>query len=131
MSRKPKPAQPRPTDGELGILRVLWKVGPTTVRQVHEQLGGGQGDGYTTTLKLMQIMHQKGLVSRDESERAHVYTAAVAKDDTQQQLLGDLMQRVFDGSRESLVLQALGSGTATREELDRIRTLLDELEKKA
>lgn len=76
-------------------------------------------------------MHQKGLVTRDESERAHVYSAAVAKDDTQQQLLGDLMQRAFDGSRESLVLQALGSGTATRGELDRIRALLDELEKKA
>lgn len=129
MSRKSKPSRSRPTDGELGILRVLWQSGPTTVRHVHEQLGG-HGEGYTTTLKLMQIMHQKGLVSRDESERAHVYTAAVAKDDTQQQLLGDLMQRVFDGSRESLVLQALGSGSATREELDRIRALLDELEKK-
>lgn len=131
MSRKSKPLRPRPTDGELGILRVLWHTGPATVRQVHEQLGGGHGDGYTTTLKLLQIMHQKGLVTRDESERAHVYSAAVAKDDTQQQLLGDLMQRAFDGSRESLVLQALGSGTATRGELDRIRALLDELEKKA
>lgn len=129
MARKRATSSPRPTDAELGLLRVLWEIGPATVRQVHDALGG-HADGYTTTLKLLQIMHQKGLVSRDESERAHVYTAAVAKEQAREQLLGDLVQRVFDGSREQLVLQALGSGQATREELDRIRALLDDLEKR-
>lgn len=129
MDRKKFPARPRPTDAELGILRVLWRTGPATVREVHETLGG-RGDGYTTILKLLQIMHQKGLVSRDESQRAHVYTANVDKDEAQQQLLGDLVQRVFDGSREQLVLQALGSGRASPQELARIRELLDKLEGK-
>lgn len=129
MNTKKSRALPRPTDAELGILRVLWKTGPATVREVHEILGG-RGEGYTTVLKLLQIMHQKGLVSRDESQRAHVYTAAIEKEATQQQMLGDLVQRIFDGSREQLVLQALGNGKSTPEELARIRALLDQLERK-
>lgn len=129
MKKKSSKAPLRPTDAELGILRVLWDRGPATVREVHEVLGG-HGEGYTTVLKLLQIMHQKGLVDRDESQRAHVYAPLVGKDQAQRQLLGDLMQRVFDGSREQLVLQALGSGKATPEELAKIRALLDELERK-
>lgn len=120
---------PRPTDAELGILRILWRTGPATVREVYEALEGRE-EGYTTVLKLLQIMHHKGLVSRDESQRAHVYTPTVAKDEAQRQMLGDLMQRVFDGSREQLVLQALGSGKTTPDELAKIRALLDELERR-
>lgn len=128
MIRKTQSGPPRPTDAELGILQVLWRIGPATVRQVHEELGG-RGEGYTTVLKLLQIMHQKGLVSRDESQRAHVYEAAVSKDEAQQRMLGDLVQRLFEGSREQLVLQALGGGRTTPEELARIRALLDELDR--
>jgi len=120
----------RPTDAELGILRILWRTGPATVREVHEALEG-RAEGYTTVLKLLQIMHQKGLVTRDESERAHVYTPLVEKDAAQEQMLGDFVQRVFEGSREQLVLQALGSGRATPRELAKIRALLDELERGA
>lgn len=119
----------RPTDAELGILRILWRIGPATVREVHEALEG-RAEGYTTVLKLLQIMHQKGLVSRDESERAHVYSPVVEKDAAQEQMLGDFVQRVFEGSREQLVLQALGSGRATPQELAKIRALLDELERR-
>lgn len=126
---KSKSRNPRPTPAELDILNVLWTQGPSTVRDVHERVSGGR-DGYTNTLKLLQIMHEKGLVERDESQRAHVYTAAISKSDTQREMLGDLVRRVFDGSREQLVMQALGSGRTSAEELARIRALLDELEKK-
>ncbi|HLU61277.1 MAG TPA: BlaI/MecI/CopY family transcriptional regulator [Gammaproteobacteria bacterium] len=126
---KSKSRNPRPTPAELDILNVLWTQGPSTVRDVHERVSGGR-DGYTNTLKLLQIMHEKGLVERDESQRAHVYTAAIRKSDTQREMLGDLVRRVFDGSREQLVMQALGSGRTSAEELARIRALLDELEKK-
>ena len=128
MGEKKLSGLPRPTDAELGILRILWRTGPATVREVHEALEG-RAEGYTTVLKLLQIMHQKGLVTRDESERAHVYTPVVEKDVAQEQMLGDFVQRVFDGSREQLVLQALGSGRASREELAKIRALLDKLDK--
>lgn len=126
---KSKSRNPRPTPAELDILNVLWTQGPSTVRDVHERVSGGR-DGYTNTLKLLQIMHEKGLVERDESQRAHVYTAAIRKSDTQREMLGDLVRRVFDGSREQLVMQALGSGRTSADELARIRALLDELEKK-
>jgi BlaI family penicillinase repressor len=107
---------PKPTESELGILNVLWARGPCTVRDIHEVLYRDEGAGYTTALKLLQIMHGKGLVLRDDSERAHVYRAA-------------MMQRLFDGSPSQLVLQALGGrAKATREELDEIRALLDRLE---
>lgn len=128
--QSPPSRPPRPTDAELGILRVLWQQGCATVRQVHEAIADRE-EGYTTILKLMQIMHQKGLVSRNESQRAHVYSANIDRDETQQQLLGDLLQRAFDGSRAQLVLQALGSNdAATPEELKEIRQLLDRLEGK-
>ncbi|MCG8433300.1 MAG: BlaI/MecI/CopY family transcriptional regulator [Gammaproteobacteria bacterium] len=119
---------PRPTEAELGILRVLWRLGPATVRQVHETLSKKTPTGYTTVLKLLQIMHQKGLVERDNSNRAHVYVPVKSKEQTQRQLLGDFLSRVFEGSSSQLVMQALGSGDpASPEDLQKIRELLDKL----
>jgi predicted transcriptional regulator len=116
---------PRPTDSELAILRVLWERGPSTVREVQEALSAS---GYTTLLKLLQIMTEKGLVVRDESERAHVYAAALSEQRTQRQLLGDLMDRAFGGSPAKLVMQALSGRKATPDDLNAIRELLDRLE---
>src|SRR5262249_26322123 len=113
----------KPTDAELAILRVLWDRGPSTVREVAEVLG--RQDGYTTVLKLLQIMTEKKLVLRDESERTHVYRPAYSEDQTQKHLVSDLISRAFDGSAAKLVLQALASGKASPEELDEIRRLLD------
>jgi predicted transcriptional regulator len=119
---------PRPTDAELAILRVLWERGPSTVREVTEALHKARGTGYTTALKLLQIMTEKGLVRRDDAERTHIYQAAVARDQTQRQLVGDLLERAFGGSAEQLVVQALSAKRASREELAQIRKLLDEME---
>ena len=116
---------PRPTDAELGILRVLWRRGPSTVRQVHEEL---ERTGYTTVLKLMQIMTEKGLVERDESQRAHVYVPRLPEEQTLGQLVGDLLDRAFEGSSSRLVMRALESRPATREELAEIRRMLDLME---
>jgi BlaI family penicillinase repressor len=116
---------PRPTDAELGILRVLWERGPSTVRQVQERLEEDRPTGYTTVLKLLQIMTDKGLVARNASERTHVYWAKRSEQQTQQQLVGDLLERAFDGSAARLVMQALATRRATPEELDEIRRLLD------
>ena len=113
----------KPTDAELAILRVLWARGPSTVRQVAEVLG--RETGYTTVLKLLQIMTEKGLVRRDESQRTHVYEAACSQDHTERQLVTDLMDRVFGGSAAKLVLQALAATRASPEELAEIRRLLD------
>ena len=119
----------KPTEAELGILNVLWDRGPSTVRDVHEALYRDEGAGYTTALKLMQIMHGKGLVERDDSERAHVFRPTVTKERTQKRFLTDIVQRVFDGSPSKLVLQALGGKPrATSEELEEIRALLDKLD---
>lgn len=112
----------------MSILGVLWAQGPCTVREVHEQLYREDGGGYTTALKLLQIMHGKRLVHRDDAARAHVYTAAVDKSPTQGRFLSDMVQAVFDGSASQLVLHALGSQPASREELDQIRSLLDRIE---
>jgi predicted transcriptional regulator len=112
----------KPTDAELGILRVLWSRGPSTVRQVAEALG--REAGYTTVLKLLQIMTEKRLVVRDEAERTHIYEAAYTQDQTQRQLVTDLLDRVFDGSAAQLVLQALATNRTSPEELDEIRKLL-------
>ena len=119
---------PRPTDAELGILRVLWRRGPSTVRQVHEELERRSPTGYTTVLKLMQIMTEKGLVERDESQRAHVYVARLPEEQTLGQLVGDLLDRAFEGSSSRLVMRALESRPATRAELAEIRRLLDSME---
>jgi predicted transcriptional regulator len=125
MARRPTP---RPTDAELAILGVLWKLGPSTVREVCEQLNGERPTGYTTALKLLQIMSGKGLVERDESRRAHRYRARSAKAETQGRLIGDLLDRAFGGSAMALVMRALSDRRTSPEELARIRKLIDELE---
>ena len=119
---------PRPTDAELAILRVLWERGPSTVREVHDALSSHQDTGYTTVLKLLQIMTDKGLVVRNESQRAHVYACKQSEQRTQRQLLGDLMDRAFGGSPAKLVMQALSASRASAEELDAIRQYLDRME---
>ena len=116
----------RPTEAELEILRVLWERGPSTVRQVHESLVAERDTGYTTTLKLMQIMAEKGLVTRDESSRTHVYAARSSQETTQRQLVSDLVQRAFGGSAAELVLRALSSHKTSSDELTEIRKLIDE-----
>lgn len=122
MSRTP----PRPTEAELEILRVLWERGPSTVRHVHEALATVRVTGYTTTLKLMQIMADKGLVTRDESSRTHIYAPRASQETTQRQLVTDLVDRAFGGSATALVLRALSSHTASDDELREIRKLIDE-----
>lgn len=122
---------PRPTEAELAILRVLWERGPSTVRAVTEALQEERGTGYTTALKLMQIMTDKGLVRRDDTHRTHIYAAVAAAEETQQQLVTDLLERAFGGSAGQLVLQALSSKKASRAELAEIRKLIDEMEQKA
>jgi BlaI family penicillinase repressor len=129
---KTRTAQPlRPSETELKILHVLWDSQACTVREVHEVLHAKDGTGYTTALKLLQVMHGKGLVERDDSQRAHVYRAAISKEHTQKKFLLDLVQRVFDGSPSKLVLHALGSQRTTQEELREIRALLNKLDKDA
>ena len=120
----------RPTNSELEILNVLWRRGPSSVREVHEELEKKRKTGYTTVLKLMQIMAEKGLVTRDEQNRAHIYSARPAEADTQRNLVDDLVERVFGGSAHKLALHALGSKKASPEELAELRKLLDELEEK-
>ena len=120
---------PRPTTAELEILRVLWSHGASTVREVHERLNQTKPTGYTTVLKLMQIMADKGLVVRNEEQRAHVYQAVCPQQDTQRQLVGDLVERAFGGSATQLVMQALAAKRASPEELAEIRRILDEFER--
>ncbi len=121
------PAHPRPTEGELEILQVLWTRGPATVRQVYEDLAQTKPVGYTTVLKLMQIMHEKGLVRVNKRQRAHVYEAKVRQDHTQCTIVGEILDRVFAGSAARLVMRALQVKRATPEELAEIRQVLDEL----
>lgn len=116
---------PRPTDAELAILRVIWRRGACTVRQVHEVLSRERPSGYTTTLKLMQIMAEKGLVSRDARDRSHVYSARLSEEQTQRQLVRDLLDRAFGGSASKLVMQALAARRASADELREIRRLID------
>ena len=122
---------PKPTDAVLAILRVIWEQGPSTVRHIQQILDRARPTGYTTVLKRLQIMTEKGLVRRDESERSHVYRARFSEDQTQRQLLGDLLDRAFAGSTSRLVVQALSSRKASAEELAAIRKLLDEWERGA
>ncbi len=119
----------RPSDGELAILRVLWGRGPSTVRDVHAELSKDRDTGYTTVLKLMQIMVEKGLVTRDESTRTHVYQAAQGEESTQACLLKDLLQKAFEGSAKSLVVRALSETPAADAELEEIQAFLDRLRK--
>jgi len=119
---------PKPTEAELTVLRVLWNRGPSTVREVWERISEEQRTGYTTVLKIMQIMADKGLVERDKTDRSHVYEAALSEEQTQRQVLSHLLDRVFSGSTHKLVMQALASKKATRAERAEIRKLLDEME---
>ncbi len=119
---------PRPTDAELAILRVLWERGPSTVRQVFEVLSAERDLGYTTVLKMLQIMDEKGLVRRDDSDRTHVFSSRQTQSQTQQHMLTDLLDKAFGGSAKSLVMQALATRRASREELEEIRRLIDQAE---
>jgi BlaI family transcriptional regulator, penicillinase repressor len=120
-----RPTTPRPTDAELAILRILWDRGPSTVRQVHDILGRERQAAYTTALKLLQIMIEKGLVERDERDRTHIYRAALSEETTQRQLVRDLVDRAFGGSAMKLVMQALATRRASAEELRDIRKAID------
>jgi BlaI family penicillinase repressor len=119
---------PKPTDSELEILQVLWENGPSSVRFVNEQLGERKDVGYTTTLKLLQIMHEKGLVVRNTDARSHIYEAAIERDVTQRNLLGTFVDNVFSGSAMNLVMQALGNHKASKDELDQIKALIEKME---
>jgi predicted transcriptional regulator len=116
-----------PTDSELAILAILWKRGPSTVRQVHDELNRSRPTGYTTVLKLMQIMYAKGLLRRDGSRRSHVFTPKPSEQHTQKQLVKDLLDRAFGGSARKLVMSALSAGKSSQEELAEIRALLDQM----
>ncbi len=120
---------PRPTDAELEILTVLWERGASTVREVHEAISLRKPAQYTTVLKMLQIMAEKRLVRRDEKQRAHIYEAAQPREWTQRQLAGDLLQRAFNGSAKGLLLGALASRRASKEELAELRRFLDEYER--
>ena len=119
--------QIKPTESELEILQVLWQKGLASVREVHEELSKTKEAGYTTTLKLMQIMNEKGLVKRDDSVKTHIYQPAVSKEKTQKHMLGKMINTLFGGSTSELVLQALGNHKATADELDEIQKLLTEM----
>jgi len=125
----PKQTLPRPTDAELLILRVLWRLGPSTVRQVLDDVGGNTG--YTTILKFLQIMTEKGLVQRNESQRTHIYTATLPQEATQRQLITDLLDRAFGGSAKNMVLQALSAKKAPPADLAEIRKMIQQLEKES
>ena len=120
---------PKPTVGELEILRVLWDRGPSTVREVHEALSRRKAVGYTTVLKLLQIMTAKGMVSRNEEQRAHVYEARRPADETKRDLADDILQRVFGGSASQLMLHALEGRHTSRREIDELRRMLDDYER--
>jgi BlaI family penicillinase repressor len=120
----------KPTESELEILQILWEKGDCTVRDVHEILEQNKDAGYTTTLKLMQIMHEKGLVARNTSSKTHIYRSLVNQEKTQQQLVNKMINNVFNGSASRLVMQALGNHSASKEEIDSIKQYLEELSKK-
>jgi predicted transcriptional regulator len=122
---------PKPTEAELAILGVVWQRGPSTVRQVHDSLAESKKTGYTTVLKFMQIMLEKGLLSRDDSPYAHVYSARLPQEQTQRALLTDLLDRAFEGSMSRLILQALSSRKATPEEMSEIRKIVKQYERGA
>lgn len=117
----------KPTESELEILQVLWQRGQCTVREVHEELATIKDSGYTTTLKLMQIMFEKGLVKRDDSSKTHIYEALVSKEKTQQHMVGKMMNTLFDGSASQLVMRALGTAKPSKAEIEEIQKLLDSM----
>lgn len=125
-----RPVSAQPTEVEMQILRILWDLGPSPVREIHRRLEAAKGTNYSTTVKMLAVMLQKGLVKRDEKAQPYVYRAASTRAKTGKQMLDDLIEKVYDGSAMSLVLQALSSGKATKEELDEARRLLDQMEGK-
>ena len=127
----PRPTPTQPTDVELQILRVLWELGHSPVREIHRRLGADKGTNYSTTVKMLSVMLQKGLVRRDEGAQPHVYRPTLTREKAGRRMLGELIQKVYQGSAASLVLQALSSAKASKEELGEIRRLLDELEGKS
>jgi predicted transcriptional regulator len=119
---------PTPTEKELELLKVLWRLGAATVREIHGALGRKRGTGYTTVLKQLQIMHRKGLVERDERQRSHVYRPCLSEADTERRMVSDILHRVFDGSASRLAMRALAQARTSPKELEELRRLLAELE---
>lgn len=126
----PRPVSSQPTEVEMQILRILWELGPSPVREIHQRLEAAKGTNYSTTVKMLAVMLRKGLVKRDENAQPHVYRPALTRTKTGKQMLDDLIEKVYDGSAMSLVLQALSSSKATKEELDEVRHVLDQMEGK-
>ena len=126
----PRPTSARPTEVEMQMLRILWDLGPSPVREIHKRLEAAKGTNYSTTVKMLAVMRQKGLVRRDENAQPHVYRPALSRAKTGKRMLDDLIEKVYDGSTMSLVLQALSSGKATKDELDEVRRMLDQMEAK-
>jgi BlaI family penicillinase repressor len=126
----PRPISAQPTEVEMQILRILWDLGPSPVRDIHKRLEAAKGTNYSTTVKMLAVMLQKGLVKRDEDAQPHVYRPALTRAKTGKRILDDLIEKVYDGSAMALVLQALSSGKATQEELDEVRKILDQMEGK-
>jgi predicted transcriptional regulator len=127
--KTPQSRLPKPTDAEMEILHVLWKLEPATVRQIHEHLTKTKQAQYTTTLKQLQVMTEKGLVVRDESERSHVYRAAVARTEVQRQMTTHLIDRVFGGSARGMLMEALGAKKVSKKDLAELRQMIDDFEK--
>jgi BlaI family transcriptional regulator, penicillinase repressor len=125
-----RPASVQPTEVEMQIFRILWELGPSPVREIHKRLNAAKGTNYSTTVKMLSVMLQKGLLKRDEQAQPHIYRPALTRVKAGKRLLDDLIEKVYDGSTMSLVLQALSSGKATKEELDEVRRMLDQMEEK-
>src|SRR5205809_482060 len=126
-----RPASTQPTQVELQILRILWELGPSPVRDIHKRLEADKGTNYSTTVKMLSVMLDKGLVQRDEHAQPHVYRARISRKNAGRRMLGELIEKVYEGSAMTLVLQALSSSQATKEERDEIRRLLDQMEGKS
>jgi BlaI family penicillinase repressor len=120
----------QPTEVELQMLRILWELGPSPVREIHARLNADKGTNYSTTVKMLSVMLDKGLVKRDEKASPHVYRPALTREKAGKRMLSDLIEKVYDGAAMSLVLQALASSAATKEELDEVRRMLDQMEEK-
>ena len=127
----PRPSSPQPTEVEMQILRVLWDLGPSLVRDIHRRLEAAKGTSYSTTVKMLAVMLEKRLVTRDEKAQPHIYKAALTRDGAGKRLVRDLIDKIYNGSTVSLVLQALSTESATQEERNEIRRLLDEMEEKS
>ena len=126
----PRPTSMQPTEVEMQILRILWELGPSPVREIHKRLEAAKGTNYSTTVKMLAVMLQKGLVKRDEEAQPHVYRPALTRAKTGKRMLENLIEKVYEGSTKSLVLQALSSGRATKEDLVQVRRMLDQMEGK-